>query len=59
MSRSLTFRLETKLPWHQTPSRKKKAFMFTNVMTNTYQGQLYDGFCMYVYKYVKYLKFAA
>ncbi len=29
VSRSLTFRLETKMPWHQTPSRKKKAILFT------------------------------
>ncbi len=44
MSRSLTFRLETKMPWRQTPSRKKKAVVFTNVMTNTYQDQLHAGF---------------
>ncbi len=29
VSRYLTFRLETKMPWHQTPSRKKKAAVFT------------------------------
>ncbi len=29
MSRSLTSRLETKMPWRQTPSRKKKAIVFT------------------------------
>ncbi len=29
VSLSLPFRLETKLPWHQTPSRKKKAIVFT------------------------------
>ncbi len=34
------FRLETKIPWHQTPSRKKKAVIFTNVTVNAYQGQL-------------------
>ncbi len=44
MSRSLTFRLETKMPWRQTPSRKKKAVVFTTVMTNAYQGQLNAGF---------------
>ncbi len=44
MSRSLTFRLETKMPWCQTPSRKKKAIVFTNVTTNTYQDQLHAGF---------------
>ncbi len=44
MSRSLTFRLETKMPWRQTPSRKKKAVMFTNVMTNACQDQLNAGF---------------
>ncbi len=37
VSRSLTFRLETKMPWHQTLSRKKKAVVFTTVMTNAYQ----------------------
>ncbi len=44
MSRSLTFRQETKMPWRQTPSRKKKAIEFTNVTTNAYQGQLNAGF---------------
>ncbi len=29
VSCSLTFRLETKMPWRQTPSRKKKAAEFT------------------------------
>ncbi len=42
--RSLTFRLETKMPWRQTPSRKKKAVVFTNVTTNAYQDQLNAGF---------------
>ncbi len=32
------------MPWRQTPSRKKKAVVFTNVTTNTYQGQLNAGF---------------
>ncbi len=36
MSRSLTFRLETKMPWRQTPSRKKKAVVFTNVTVSAY-----------------------
>ncbi len=31
---------ETKMPWSQTPSRKKKAVVFTTVTTNAYQGQL-------------------
>ncbi len=44
MSRSLTFRLETKIPWRQTPSRKKKAVVFTTMTTSTYQGQLNAGF---------------
>ncbi len=44
MSRSLTFCLETKMPWRQTPSRKKKAVVFTNVTTNTYQDKLNAGF---------------
>ncbi len=44
MSRSLTFRLETKMPWCQTPSRKKKAFVFTNVTANAYQSRLNAGF---------------
>ncbi len=44
MSRSLTFRLETKMPWRQTPSRKTKSVAFTNVTTNAYQGQLNAGF---------------
>ncbi len=41
---SLTFRLEIKMPWRQTPSRKKNAVMFTNVMTNAYQDQINAGF---------------
>ncbi len=44
MSHSLSFRLETKMPWHQTPLRKKKPVMLTNVTTNAYQGQLNTGF---------------
>ncbi len=40
MSHSLTLRLETKMPWCQTPSRKKKAVVFTTVMTNAYQDQI-------------------
>ncbi len=44
VSRSLTFCLETKMPWCQTPSRKKKAVVFTNVTTNAYQGHLNAGF---------------
>ncbi len=44
MSRSLTFRLETKMPWRQTLSRKKKAVVFTNVTTSAYQDQLNAGF---------------
>ncbi len=44
VSRSLTFRLETKMQWRQTPSRKKKAVVFTNVTTSAYQDQLNAGF---------------
>ncbi len=44
VSRSLIFRLETKMPWRQTPSRKKKAVVFTTVMTSAYQDQLNAGF---------------
>ncbi len=44
VSRSLTFRLETKMLWRQTPQEKKKAVVFTNVTTNAYQGQLNAGF---------------
>ncbi len=44
VSRSLKFRLETKMPWRQTPSRKKKAVVFTTVTTNAYQDQINAGF---------------
>ncbi len=44
VSRSLTIRLETKMPWGQTPSRNKKSVMFTTVTTNTYQDQINAGF---------------
>ncbi len=44
MSRSLTFRLETKMPWRQNPSGKKKAVVFITVTTSTYQDQLNAGF---------------
>ncbi len=40
VSHSLTFRLETKMPCHQTLSRKKKVVVFKNVTVNAYQGQL-------------------
>ncbi len=43
MSRSLMFLLETKLPWRQTPSRKKKAVVFTTVTTDAYLDQLNAG----------------
>ncbi len=32
------------MPWHQTPSRKKKAVVFTTVTTNAYQDQINAGF---------------
>ncbi len=44
VSCSLTFHLETKMPWHQTPSWKKKAVVFRSVMTSAYQDQLNAGF---------------
>ncbi len=44
VSRSLTFRLETKMPWRQTLSWKKKAVVFTTVTTSAYQDQLNAGF---------------
>lgn len=34
---SLMFHLETKMPWRQTPSLKKKAKVFTSVTTSTFQ----------------------
>ncbi len=43
MSRSLTFRLETKMPRRQTPSSKKKAVVFTTVTMSAYQYQLKDA----------------
>ncbi len=44
VSRLFSVRRETKMPWRQTPSRKKKAVVFTNVTTNAYRGQLNAGF---------------
>ncbi len=44
MSHSLMFHLETKMPWCQTPSGKKKAVVFTTVMVSAYQDQLNAGF---------------
>ncbi len=32
------------MTWHQTPSRKKKSVVFTDVMANTYQSQINAGF---------------
>ncbi len=32
------------MPWCQTPSRKKKAVVFTNVTANAYQSRLNAGF---------------
>ncbi len=40
VSHSLTFHLETKMSWHQTPSWKKKAIIFTNVTVNAYEGRM-------------------
>ncbi len=44
MERFLTFRLETKMPWRQTPSCKKKAIEFSTVIMSAYQDQLNAGF---------------
>ncbi len=44
MSRSLTFHLETKMLWCRTPSRNKKAAVFTTVTTSACQDQLNAGF---------------
>ncbi len=44
MSHLFSVHRETKMPWGQTPSRKKKAIVFTNVTTNAYQDQLNTGF---------------
>ncbi len=44
VSRLFSVRQETKMPWRQTPSRKMKAAVFTNVTTSAYQGQLNAGF---------------
>ncbi len=44
VSHLFSVRLETKVLWCQTPSRKKKAVVFTNVTANAYQGQLNAGF---------------
>ncbi len=44
MSRSLTFCLETKMPWCQTPSSKKRAVMFKTMTMSAYQDQLNAGF---------------
>ncbi len=44
MSCTLMFRLETKMLWRQTSSRKKKAAVFTNVTASAYQRQLNAGF---------------
>ncbi len=35
---------ETKKLWRQTPSRKKKAVVFTNVTASAYRIQLNAGF---------------
>ncbi len=47
---------ETKRPWRQTPSRKKKAVVFTTVTTDAYQDQLNAGFskeCENTLKYIR------
>ncbi len=40
----VAFRLETKMPWCQTPSWKKKAIVFTTVTMSAYQDQVNAGF---------------
>ncbi len=32
------------MPWRQSPSRKKKPVVFTNVTATAYQGRLNAGF---------------
>ncbi len=44
MSRLFSVRRETKMSWRQTPSRKKKAVVFTNVTTKAYHDELNAGF---------------
>ncbi len=44
VSRSLSFCLDSKMPWGQTLSRKKKAVVFTTLTTRAYQDQLNTGF---------------
>ncbi len=43
------------MPFHQTPSQKKKDILFTTVTPSAYQGQLNAGF----QKYVENVKFTA
>ncbi len=61
VSHSLIFSLETKIPWHQIPSRKEKAVMFTNVTADAYQSQLNAGFLkvceIFKVRGIKYLKY--
>ncbi len=57
MSCSLTFRLETKMLWCQTHSRKKKAVVFTTVTMSAYLDQLNAGFSK-VCKVLFYIKSA-
>ncbi len=44
VSRLFSVSRETKMPWRQTPSWKKKAVVLTTVTTNAYQGQLNAGY---------------
>ncbi len=53
MSRSLTFCLKTKMPWCQTPSRKKKAVVFTTVTTDAYQDQYQYEIFKVIYRIFK------
>ncbi len=44
VSRLISVCRETKMPWRQTLSRKKKAIVFITVTTNAYQDQPNAGF---------------
>ncbi len=61
VSRLFSVCRETKMPWRQSPSRKKKAVVFTNVTTNAYQGQLNAGFSkvceIFKVRGIEYLKY--
>ncbi len=57
--RSITFRLETKMPWRQNPLTKEESRRVYNCDDKRLLGSTKCWIFRSIWKYMKYLKFAA